>query len=298
MQKKLLFIVNPKAGRIKSREPLFDAVSIFCDAGYLVEVVTTRRRGDAEMYAFTRGEAFDHVVCHGGDGTLSETVNGLMRLSPDRRPALSYLPGGSTNDFAASLQISREPALAALRAMRLVPQPLDVGRFGERNFIYVASFGSFTQASYSAPQDVKNMFGHFAYFLEGVRDIESLRPYPMKITTDTGEVFEGEYLFGAVSNATSIAGIMKLEPANVDFSDGRFELILVPVPKTALGLQHLITALTTRDYANSKGLIFRHVRSLTAESPDSTPWTLDGEYAPGRERVEISIDHRGITMML
>ena len=298
MQKKLLFIVNPRAGRTKSREPLFDAVSIFCEAGFLVDVVMTRRRGDAEMYALTRGSAFDLVVCHGGDGTLSETVNGLMGIDAAQRPPVSYLPGGSTNDFAASLRISSEPAVAAQSAMRLDPRRLDVGCFADRHFVYVASFGSFTQASYSAPQDVKNMFGHFAYFLEGVRDLDSLRPYPMKITTDSGEVFEGEYLFGAVSNATSVAGLMKISPDRVDFNDGQFELMLVPVPKTPLGLQRLITALSTQRYTESKSLIFRHVRSIVAESPDSTPWSLDGEYAPGRERVEISIDHNALELMI
>lgn len=101
MEKKLLFIVNPRAGKTKSRAPLFDAVSIFSKAGYLVRVAETRRHGDATELAERFGGDFDLVVCHGGDGTLNETVNGIMRLPREKRPPLSYLPGGSTNDFAA-----------------------------------------------------------------------------------------------------------------------------------------------------------------------------------------------------
>ncbi|MBR7146357.1 MAG: YegS/Rv2252/BmrU family lipid kinase, partial [Oscillospiraceae bacterium] len=187
MVKKLLFIVNPRAGRTKSRAPLFDAVSVFSEEGYHVRVVETRRHGDATDIAASLAPDYDLVVCHGGDGTLNETINGVMRIEKAKRPPVSYLPGGSTNDFAASLSIPSDPVKAAQNAMRHAARDLDVGVFNDRNFVYVASFGAFTRTAYRVEQDIKNMFGHFAYLLEGVRDIETLRPYHMKITTDTGE---------------------------------------------------------------------------------------------------------------
>ncbi len=297
MDRKLLFIVNPRAGKTKSRAPLFDAVTIFSEAGYLVRVAQTRRHGDAAELAERFGAGYDLVACHGGDGTLNETVNGIMRLPKEKRPPLGYLPGGSTNDFAASLSIPSDPARAAQSAMRLQPRELDVGVFNERNFVYVASFGAFTRTAYTVPQDIKNMFGHFAYLLEGVKDLETLCPYPMKITAD-GEVFDGEYLFGAVCNSTSIAGLMKLSPEAVDLADGRFELMLVPVPKTPMQLQRTIRAIIYEEYETSDALIFRHVRRVTAESDGSIPWTLDGEYAPGAPTIEIGIEDNGIRMML
>ena len=297
MDKKLLFIVNPRAGKTKSRAPLFDAVSIYSEAGFLVSVRMTSRRGEATELAEELGADYDLVVCHGGDGTLNETVNGVMRIPKEKRPAVSYLPGGSTNDFAASLNISSDPAEAARSAMRLRPRELDVGRFGERNFVYVASFGAFTKTTYTVPQDIKNVFGHFAYMLDGVKNLDTLCPYRMKITAD-GEVFDGEYLFGAISNSTSIAGLMKLSPDEVSFDDGRFELLLVPVPRTPAAMQALILALINKDYCNSEGLIFRHVRHVTAETAEDIPWTLDGEYDPGAPLVEIGIEENGVTMML
>ena len=297
MDKKLLFIVNPRAGKRKSREPLFDAVSIYSEAGYLVSVRVTSHSGEATELAEDLGEEFDLVVCHGGDGTLNETVNGVMRIPKEKRPAVSYLPGGSTNDFAASLNISSNPAEAALSAMRLEPRKLDVGRFGERNFVYVASFGAFTKTTYTVPQDIKNVFGHFAYMLDGVKNLDTLCPYRMKITAD-GEVFDGEYLFGAISNSTSIAGLMKLSDEEVLFNDGLFELLLVPVPRTSAAMQALILALVNKDYYNSEGLIFRHVKHVTAETAEDIPWTLDGEYDPGAPFVEIGIEENGLTMMI
>lgn len=297
MDQKLLFIVNPRAGKSKSAAPLFEAISIYSEAGYLVSVRQTRRRGDATAFAETLGEDFDLVVCHGGDGTLNETINGIMHIPREKRPAVSYLPGGSTNDFAASLNISSDLAAAAQSAMRRQPRELDIGVFGDRNFVYVASFGAFTRTTYTVPQDIKNVFGHFAYFLEGVKDLDTLCPYRMRITAD-GEVFDEEYLFGAVSNSTSIAGLMKLSPQTVAFDDGWFELLLVPVPRTPAAMQALIRALINQDYQNSEGLIFRQVKHVTAETEDNIPWTLDGEYDPGAPRVEIGIEENGITMLL
>ena len=297
MSKKLLFIVNPRAGRTKSRAPLFDAATIYSEAGYLLSIRNTRRRGDATRLVERCGAEYDLIVCHGGDGTLSETVNGLMSIPATRRPQVSYLPGGSTNDFAASLNISSDPAAAAQSAMRLQPRRLDVGKFDRRYFVYVASFGAFTKTSYSVPQDVKNVFGHFAYVLEGVRDLDTLRPYRMKLTAD-GETFDGEYLFGAISNSTSIAGMMKLAPDDVSFNDGAFELLLVPVPKTPSQLQALTHALMYQEYDEGEGLIFRHVKNVVAETKEDIPWTLDGEFVPAAPRVEISIENGGIEMLL
>ena len=172
-----------------------------------------------------------------------------------------------------------------------------MGKFGERNFVYVASFGAFTKTTYTVQQDIKNMFGHFAYLLEGVKNLDTLCPYRMKITAD-GEAFDGEYLFGAISNSTSIAGLMKLSPDEVSFDDGKFELLLVPVPRTPAAMQALILALVNKDYYNSEGLIFRHVKHVTAETAEDIPWTLDGEYDPGAPVVEIGIEDNGVTMLL
>ena len=183
MDKKLLFIVNPRAGRTKSFAPLFDAVACFSKAGYLVKVFLTERRGDATRAAAELGGAYDLVVCAGGDGTFNEMVSGLMQLP--ECPEVGYLPNGSTNDFAASLHIPATPLKAAESIVNGHPFYLDVGRHNDRYFAYVASFGAFTRSSYSVPQATKNALGHFAYILEGMKDLDSLRPYRCRV--ETGE---------------------------------------------------------------------------------------------------------------
>lgn len=281
--KKLLFIVNPRAGKTKSTAPLFDAVAAFSRAGYLVRVFVTEAGGQARDIAAKWGGQYDLVVCAGGDGTLNETISGLMQL--EQRPPLGYLPNGSTNDFAASLHLHTTVATAARAVAGGIPYSLDIGRHNDRYFAYVASFGAFTRSSYSASQAAKNALGHFAYILEGLGDLDSLRPYRCAIDAD-GEHFEGDFIFGAVCNSTSLGGLVKLDPKHVSMDDGTLELLLLRIPKTALDLQNLITAMTRMQY-DYPGVIFRHVKNVVLTTNENISWSLDGEYAASAPRVEI-----------
>lgn len=281
--KKLLFIVNPRAGKTKSTAPLFDAVAAFSRAGYLVRVFVTEAGGQARDIAAKWGGQYDLVVCAGGDGTLNETISGLMQL--EQRPPLGYLPNGSTNDFAASLHLHTTVATAARAVAGGIPYSLDIGRHNDRYFAYVASFGAFTRSSYSASQAAKNALGHFAYILEGLGDLDSLRPYRCAIDAD-GEHFEGDFIFGAVCNSTSLGGLVKLDPKHVSMDDGTLELLLLRMPKTALDLQNLITAMIRMQY-DYPGVIFRHVKNVVLTTNENISWSLDGEYAASAPRVDI-----------
>ena len=281
MNKTLLLIVNPTAGKRRPKDFFLDVMSVFSQAGYYISLRQTEKRGDATRMAAQAQE--DLVVCYGGDGTLNETVNGI--LSHPSPPAVGYLPGGSTNDFAASLHIPLDPVEAAKAIVASQGRRLDIGRFNDRHFMYVASFGAFTKASYSAPQNVKNDLGHFAYIIEGVKDLSSLRSYPVSIVAD-GETIEGRFLFGAIANATSIGGLMKLRPEQVVLDDGKFEMLLFPEPKNVADFNDMLRALLLQDYSGN-GLIFRHVSQVTISSQEDLQWSLDGEYAPGGQQTEI-----------
>ena len=283
MAKTLLLIVNPRAGRTRSMAPMFDAAAHFCEEGYQISISRTTYPGHAAEIVESEGGNFDRIVCCGGDGTLNETVRGVMTL--DAPPPVGYIPGGSTNDFAASLSLTADPVQAAKRITSSQGKRLDVGTFNGRPFVYVASFGAFTKASYSAPQSIKNDLGHLAYLLEGVRDLSTLRPYPATVATEE-EVFDGDFLFGAITNATSVGGLMKLQKEQVVLDDGLFELLLVPTPTSASELQELIRALVLQDFTGG-GVVFRHVPAVTVTTPEGFPWTLDGEYGSGAETVEI-----------
>ena len=273
MLKKLLLIVNPVAGKKRLKNMLLDVAQIFARGGFSTTVMVTGRRGEASEFAAYGGE-YDLIVCCGGDGTLNEVISGM--LDHGVTIPLGYIPCGSTNDFAASMGISSDIKKAAESIANGLPRPLDVGKFGDRHFTYVSSFGAFTATSYTTAQDVKNILGHTAYVFEGIKDLQSIKPHHLKFVAGN-TVYEGDYVFGAIANSTSFGGIVKLKSELVSLNDGFFEVLLIKMPKTLVDLNVIINALTTSNFEN-KSFEFFKTSGVTITSDEPIAWSLDGEY--------------------
>ena len=291
--KKLLMIVNPKAGTRRIGRVLPEVIEIFNRADYEVTVHITAGSGDCTQVVRSRGAQADLIVCAGGDGTFNEAVAGMMESGIDR--TLGYIPCGSTNDFAISLKLPTDPVKAAQLIVDGVPLKYDVGLFGDRYFSYVASFGAFTRASYSTPQDIKNALGHTAYLLEGIQEISQIRKEHIRIELDD-RIIEDDFLFGAVSNSTSMGGIVTLDPRQVDMRDGKFELLLIRAPRDLMEIHECVQAVSKQIY-NCAMMTFVSTKKLTVHADASMPWTLDGEREEGREQVVIRCLHQAITLM-
>lgn len=241
----LLLILNPEAGLRYARKFLPEIIALFTDYGYQCLVFVTEKRGDATEFVKKYGERVKCIVSIGGDGTFNETVTGVMQAGLNI--PVGYIPAGSTNDFANSLHLPSDIMNAAKNIMEGEPVSIDVGRFQQRYFTYVASFGAFTRASYETPQNVKNALGHLAYILEGMKSLASIRPEHVKLIAD-GRTYERELLFGAVSNSTSLGGVLTLDPDVVDMNDGKFEIMLVHMPNSAIELNEILTAIASKQY--------------------------------------------------
>ena len=291
--KKLLLIVNPKAGTRRIGRVLPEVIEIFNRADYEVTVHITAGSGDCTQVVRSRGAQADLIVCAGGDGTFNEAVAGMMESGIDR--PLGYIPCGSTNDFAISLKLPTDPVKAAQLIVDGVPLKYDVGLFGDRYFSYVASFGAFTRASYATPQDIKNALGHTAYLLEGIQEISQIRKEHIRIELDD-RIIEDDFLFGAVSNSTSMGGIVTLDPRQVDMRDGKFELLLIRAPRDLMEIHECVQAVSKQIY-NCAMMTFVSTKKLTVHADASMPWTLDGEREEGKEQVVIRCLHQAITLM-
>jgi len=292
--KSLLLIVNPNAGTKQARRFLPEIISIFNRADYFCTVFITEKRGDAVDFSRNHAAGADLVVACGGDGTLNEVITGLQL--GDHDIPLGYIPCGSTNDFASGLGLPTAPLMACESIVYGRPQDLDVGLFAkDRYFSYTASFGIFTSVSWSTPQNVKNVLGHIAYILEGIRSLTDVRPVHMKINAD-GQVYEDDFIFGAVCNSTSLGGVLKLEDSQVHMNDGRFEALFIPFPPDLIVLNRILGALRTHHYED-ESLHFLRASSFTFEGSPDTTWTLDGEAAEGAARVEIRNIHNAIRII-
>ncbi len=288
--KKMLFIMNPYAGMRKANRVLTDIVNVFNRNDYRVETYMTAGQGDAIDVVRQRAPEMDLVVCCGGDGTFNETVSGI--LSAGVKTPIGYIPAGSTNDFATSLGLKGSFVQNARRIVNGTPTPVDVGKFGERYFTYVASFGAFTRASYATPQSVKNALGHTAYVLDGIQELSQIKKVHVKMTLD-GEPVEDDFLFGAICNSTSVGGILTLDPKQVDMTDGKFEVMLVRAPRDLAEIAECIQAVQKQKY-NCKMITFRSASYIEITASPDMPWTLDGEREDGHWKVTAENLHHAI----
>ena len=292
-RKKVLFIVNPRSGKGQIRNALLDIADIFIKGGLDVTLYVTQKPQDASRVVEKRAAKFDLVACSGGDGTLDEVVTGMMN-SEIRRP-IGYIPAGSTNDFANSLQIPKRMTEAAQCIVENNVYPCDVGSFNSDYFVYIAAFGMFTEVSYQTNQDVKNVLGHLAYVLEGAKCIFNVKSYEVEIELN-GEKIRDEFIYGMITNSRSVGGFKNLT-RDVDMNDGLFEVTLIVQPKNPLEMQEIIRNLISME--DNTDLIYSFkAKKLSIESEEEVAWTLDGEYGGSPRIVEIENLQRALNLYL
>ena len=294
--KKIYFIYNPHSGKEQIGTKLNEIIRTLAEKDNELTVVPTIGYLDAMERIKNLPDGYDLVVCSGGDGTLDEVVTGMMQRAEERRIPIGYIPAGTTNDFAKSLGIPRNMAEAAKNIMAGERFPCDVGSFNEDSFVYIASFGIFTEVSYSTKQEIKNVLGHMAYILEGMKSLYNIKSYKMKVTCDEME-FEGDFLFGMITNSKSVAGFKGLVKGDVQFDDGVYEVTFIKRPKNPFEIQEILAALVLEEIHNDYMYSFRTKR-LEIESKEMVPWTLDGEFGGEHQLVVIENNQKAVEIIV
>ena len=276
--KSMMMLVNPTAGRSVTDELLGQAVGSFCQAGYHPTVYYTNAPGSAIAMAEKYGREYERMVCLGGDGTLSDVIAGLMHLHAEHRPKLGYIPMGTANDVANTLGLpQRQPAKAAQQILTGNSLEYDVGEMEDVGyFTYIAAFGAFTEVSYKTDQDMKKALGHLAYVIEAVSSLPKVRSYHALVEHDHGSL-EGRFIYGAVSNAVSVGGVMKMDRNIVNLSDGKFEILLVREPSNPVELNSIVAGILNRSIENSSCVTLLQSESVHVTFDEPVPWTRDGE---------------------
>lgn len=286
-------IINPIAGHRRADRYHHQLVEYFSERGMQVTELLTQKRGDAESAAFNMASDFDLVVCVGGDGTLNEVISGLMRL--ETRPRIGYIPTGTTNDFASTLNLPRNVMKAAEKIIDGQTIQLDIGFFGEKAFAYVASFGTLCSVAYATPQKWKNRFGWLAYFTQGVKLLFKAKPRHVRIQAGATAI-EDDFLFGAVSNSTSIAGFIKLSKNSISLDDGAFEVTLIKNPKDLLSFLHVVNCVLLQKIDETYVMRFQ-AREVDITCDQGLEWCLDGEDGGVHKRVTIRNCKRSLALI-
>lgn len=292
--KRLLFIYNPRAGKGLIHSKLSEIIDIFVKSGYLVTAYPTQRPNDCYEFIKYISDRFDIVVSCGGDGTLNESIKGLMEC--EVKKPFGYIPAGTTNDFANTIQIPKDMISAAHNVINGVPFECDVGQFNNSYFTYIAAFGAFTNVSYETPQKTKNIFGHLAYIIEGIKQLANLESYILTVEHD-GETVTDEYILGMVTNTISVGGFKRLTDIGVILDDGLFEVILVKVPQSPMDLQNTLSAVLKQDL-NPKYFYSFKTSKVTFRSEHKIAWTLDGENGGKHTDITIRNHSRAISIIV
>ncbi|MDO4595249.1 MAG: YegS/Rv2252/BmrU family lipid kinase [Tissierellia bacterium] len=288
----LLFLYNPKSGKGLIKDHLSDAINYYSNKGYLTDVYATQSAGDGRKKVMEIGENYEKIIVSGGDGTLDEIVSGSIKAGID--PIIGYIPMGSTNDFSVSIDIPEDVNKAIELSVKDNPVEIDVGKFENKYFIYVAAFGSIAEVSYDTDQNMKNAFGRFAYILEGFKSLKNLKTYKMRVDLD-GEIIEGDYMLGAITNSVSVGGFKGLMGKDVELSDGLFEVTLVKKPRTIIELNKIMAELGNENI-KTKLIVSRKARKIKIESDDKIKWTLDGEYGGNYKLCQIEVINKAIKL--
>ena len=295
---KLLFIVNPTAGHGTIQKDFFDIIDLFTKAGYRVEVHPTQNSDDCKGYILEEGHKYNRIVCAGGDGTLDQTVEGILELGDNHKDNLDigYIPCGTTNDYARSLMISLRPLDAAKQILYGKTRLLDVGRFENDPYIYVAAFGVFTSVSYSTPQAAKNLIGHAAYVLEAFKEAANIAVHHMQITCDN-RVVEGDFIYGQITNSLSVGGFRLMGTNHVIFDDGKFECVLIRKFDNLDQFNNLLTALAMGEIYEDLMVVERAAR-IKVVANDEVAWTTDGEYSGTYKECNIEVVPKKLPLVL
>lgn len=295
--KKMLFVFNPNSGKAQIKNELLKIIQEFSKAEYEVTVYPTTAPLDGYQHVLDCEGRFDVIACSGGDGTLNEIVGAVLQYK-DKKPPIGYIPSGTTNDFATSLGIPKNMTRAAAHIAQGSPFLCDIGLAnGEKNFNYVAAFGAFTEVAYATPQSLKNLLGHQAYVIEGVKSLYDLKPYKVHVITDDLDI-KDTFVFGMVSNTQSVGGMKGISGNGVDLQDGLFEVMLVRQIKTPFDFQQLVTAFLMQKFDKCDMIYSFKTNKIRFESADELAWTYDGEFGGKYKKIDFEVLNKAVSFLV
>lgn len=282
--------LNPVAGRGRAGKRLDGIVTILSAADFTVDVYRSSAVGDLEQQVYERCIAgAQKIIVAGGDGSIHEAVNGIMRAGAQAR--LGVIPTGTGNDFAKACNISLDWRKATRSLARRVHDDtpyrcIDVGRMNDRWFANGAGVGFDAKVTKIA-RSFRWPIGDLVYLLAIFRCmIDGIATPTLTITSDDLS-WDGPVTLTSISNGPWIGGMFHIAPMARN-DDGRLEL-LVAGPVTRRRVLALLPKLIRGRHLGEPEITHAAVRRVTIEASAPIPWHLDGEVGDDESRYELEL---------
>ena len=298
MEIRVLAIINPTSGRGNITGYVEQIKKYLEKQNMTVKVKFTKKEYNARKIVINNIEETDLILVCGGDGTFNETVSALMELET-KDISIAYIPMGTTNDLAQSLKIPIKDISVTKNLLKSKAKVLDVGKFNNKYFCYVAAFGIITDVAYKTSQKAKNKYGRLAYYLRAIGELFRIRKYKTKtkIKFDDEEI-EGEFIYGGISNSESIAGFKWYNQEDISLDDGKFEALFIRKPKRISGYFRLLSDFKNKDYMANRDFVYFKANKITITTAKNVDWTIDGEYAGNLNFVNIENCNKAIELAI
>ncbi|MBQ4240005.1 MAG: YegS/Rv2252/BmrU family lipid kinase [Oscillospiraceae bacterium] len=285
--RKVMLVANPVSGKKAVSNALSDICRVFLELGWIPSVFVTGGRGDATDYVKKYGGDFGRIVAIGGDGTMNETVTGIIEAGLDT--PFAFIPSGTTNDFASTHHLPADMIEASRLAAGGKIRMLDACRFNERYFMFHCGCGFFAGVVNDTYQEMKNALGYFAYILEGMSNALSIAPKHAVFNID-GKSFEEDFIYLGLLSTLSLGGNITTLPADVvRADDGRFEVFLAKAPGDIFELGEELKEFTGKNFNGEYISLFK-MEKCTIDSETELEWSLDGEPYLGSDKKHVEIE--------
>lgn len=271
-----MLFYNPVSGHAAFKNKLDWIVEAFQRRGILVVFYRTRREGNEEFISFVREVNPDGLLVAGGDGTVHEIVNLMMKGSLDL--PLGIIGSGTSNDFATYLGVNTDleaylDTIASGRTRRV-----DLGLMDGTYFINVASGGAMACIAHEVNARIKNSLGKMAYYLKGIGELPKFRYFPLKIEAD-GAHYELETFLFVIINSP-VVGSMKNVANGVAVDDGKLDLLSIgkcSIPKLMSITADLIAG---KPVSEREDVLHVQAKHFHIESGIPVESDIDGECGP------------------
>ncbi|MDF2615738.1 MAG: dagK [Sedimentibacter sp.] len=294
--KKYFVIYNPSSGKELAPQKIFHAAeSIMEIEDTEFTFFATKKKGDGEAAAI-RGcqERYDMIISCGGDGTVHEVVNGMMKCS--ERPKLAILPAGTVNDFAEQLKMPKAYANFASLLLKKKFISIDVGKINDDYFVNVVGGGAFTSIPHNVTIEAKTILGKYAYYFKAAVQVPEELENSHNITYEIdGNQHKFSTLLFLIVNSSGAGGFKYLCP-DAKINDGLLDLVVFEKTNNADLLQ-IFTKVFNGQHITHPKVHYYQGKNIKISSDKDLSVDADGDFG-GYAPLEISSVHNAIELLV